>query len=45
MDFQQAESKFKQLKADFEAGGLTQTEFKDKLEELMVQDEGGSDRL
>lgn len=42
MDFNQAEKKFKQLKAQFEAGKLTEAEFKTKLEELMVQDESGS---
>lgn len=42
MDFQQAEKKFKQLKAQFEAGKLTEAEFKEQLEELMVQDEGGN---
>ncbi len=42
MDFRQAENKFKQLKAQFEGGELTETEFKDQLEELMVQDEAGS---
>jgi hypothetical protein len=42
MDFQQAEKKFKQLKSQFEAGQLTETEFKAQLEELMVQDEGGN---
>jgi len=42
MDFQQAEKKFKQLKAQFEAGKLTEPEFKSQLEELMVQDDGGS---
>ncbi len=42
MDFQQAEGKFQQLKAGFEDGELTETEFKAQLEELMVQDEGGS---
>jgi alpha-glucoside transport system substrate-binding protein len=41
MDFQQAEKRFKQLKAQFEAGTLTETEFKTQLEELMVQDERG----
>lgn len=41
MDFEQAEKKFKGLKAGFEAGKLTETEFKSKLEDLMVQDEGG----
>ncbi len=42
MNFEQAEKKFKGLKADFEAGNLTETEFKSRLEDLMVQDEGGS---
>jgi len=42
MDFQQAEKKFKQLKMQFEAGNLTEAEFKSQLEELMVQDEGGN---
>ena len=39
MDFQQAEQKFKQLKALFEAEKISETEFKTQLEELMVQDE------
>jgi hypothetical protein len=42
MDFQQAEKKFKQLKAGYEAGELSEAEFKTQLEELMVQDEAGS---
>lgn len=42
MDFKQAEERFKQLKAQFEAGELTESEFKTQLEELMVQDEQGS---
>jgi hypothetical protein len=42
MDFQQAEKKFKQLKGQFEAGTLSETEFKSQLEELMVQDEQGT---
>ena len=42
MDFQQAERRFKQLKEQFEAGTLNETEFKAQLEELMVQDEGGA---
>jgi hypothetical protein len=42
MEFQQAEKRFKQLKDQFEAGALTETDFKAQLENLMVQDEGGS---
>lgn len=42
MNFQQAKTRFKKLKAQFEAGDLTEIEFKTQLEELMVQDEGGS---
>jgi hypothetical protein len=41
MDFNQAEKRFKQLKAKFEAGELADTEFKKQLEELMIQDERG----
>lgn len=41
MDFTQAETKFKQLKAQFEAGALTENAFKAKLEELMIRDERG----
>ena len=41
MDFKQAEKKFKRLKEQFETGALTENAFKAKLEELMVQDEGG----
>lgn len=42
MDFDQAQARFRELKALFAAGDLTETEFKAKLEELMVQDEGGN---
>jgi formylglycine-generating enzyme required for sulfatase activity len=42
MDFQQAERKFKELKASYEAGDLSEAEFKTQLEELMVQDEAGT---
>ena len=42
MDFKQAENTFKELKAQFEAGDLTKTEFETQLEKLMFQDEGGS---
>lgn len=41
MDFKQAEKKFKELKAQFESGALTENAFKAKLEELMVRDERG----
>jgi hypothetical protein len=41
MDFKQAEKRFKQLKAKFEEGTLTENAFKAKLEELMIQDERG----
>jgi hypothetical protein len=41
MDFKQAEDRFKQLKAQFVAGSLSETEFKSQLEELMIQDELG----
>ena len=41
MDFKQAEQKFKQLKAQFKAGVLSETEFKTQLEELMIEDEHG----
>jgi hypothetical protein len=41
MDFKQAETKFKQLKAQFDSGTLTENAFKAKLEELMIRDERG----
>jgi hypothetical protein len=41
MDFKQAETKFKQLKAQFDAGALTENAFKARLEELMIRDERG----
>lgn len=41
MDFRQAETKFKQLKAQFDTGVLTENAFKAKLEELMIRDERG----
>jgi len=41
MKFKQAEAKFKQLKAQFEAGSLAENAFKAKLEDLMIQDERG----
>ena len=42
MNFQQAEEKFKQLKAQFVAEGLTEDEFKSQLKDLMVQDDHGN---
>jgi hypothetical protein len=42
MDFQQAENRFKRLKAQFEAGTLSETEFRVQLEGLMIRDEQGS---
>lgn len=39
MDFRQAEKRFKRLKNQFEAGTLSEGEFKTQLEKLMVQDE------
>jgi hypothetical protein len=42
MDFKQAENKFKELKAQFEGGELSETGFKTQLEALMVQDEAGT---
>lgn len=42
MDFGQVEKRFRQLKAEFDAGKLPETEFKSQLEELMTQDEQGN---
>jgi len=41
MDFSQVEAEFERLKAQFEAGALTEAEFKAQLEELMIQDKQG----
>jgi hypothetical protein len=41
MDFRQAEQRLKQLKTQFEAGTLTETDLKAKLEDLMIRDEQG----
>jgi hypothetical protein len=41
MDFKQAGEKFAYLKAGFEAGIFSESEFKSKLEDLMVRDEQG----
>jgi len=42
MNFEEAENKFKQLKSQFEAGTITETDFKKQLEELMVEDRQGN---
>ena len=41
MDFAQVETKFKELKEKYDAGAITEDEFKAQLEELMIQDEEG----
>jgi hypothetical protein len=41
MDFFSFETKFQELKGQFEAGGLTEEEFKAQLQDLMIQDEKG----
>jgi len=41
MDFSQVAAEFQRLKAQFEAGALSEAEFKARLEELMLQDEQG----
>jgi hypothetical protein len=41
MDFSQVEAEFQRLKGQFEAGALTETEFKAQLKDLMAQDEQG----
>jgi oligopeptide transport system substrate-binding protein len=41
MDYSQAAAEFRKLKAQYDAGVLTEADFKARLEELMVQDEQG----
>ncbi|MBC8249085.1 MAG: hypothetical protein H8E90_05355 [Anaerolineales bacterium] len=41
MDFSQVEAKYQRFKVQFEAGALTEEEFKAQLEELMIQDGEG----
>ena len=41
MDFSQVEAEFQRLKGQFEAGAITEDEFKAQLEELMIEDEEG----
>jgi len=42
MDFAQVETKFKELKGQYDAGAITEDEFKAQLEELMIQDKEGN---
>lgn len=41
MDFSQVEAEFRRLRGQFEAGTLTEDEFKAQLQELMIQDKQG----
>lgn len=41
MDFSSVETRFQELKGQFEAGDLTEEEFKSQLQDLMIQDEEG----
>jgi hypothetical protein len=41
MDFSQVEAEYARLKGQFEAGNLTEEQFKSQLHDLMLQDEGG----
>ncbi len=41
MDFKTVEQKYKELRSQFKAGQLTDQEYKDRLKELMIQDEQG----
>jgi oligopeptide transport system substrate-binding protein len=41
MDFSKVEAEFQRLKRQFEAGALTEAEFKAQLQNLMIQDEQG----
>ena len=41
MDFSKVEAEFQKLKGQFEAGALTEVEFKARLQDLMAQDEQG----
>lgn len=41
MEFAKVEAKFKELKRKYDAGLITEEEFKAKLEELMIEDEEG----
>ena len=41
MDFSQVEAEYARLKGQFEAGSLTEEQFKSQLHDLMLQDEAG----
>ncbi len=41
MDFSQVAAEFRKLKAQYDAGALTEADFKARLQDLMVQDEQG----
>ena len=41
MDYKDVEEKYKQLKSQFEAGQISEQTYKDRLSELMIQDEQG----
>ncbi len=41
MDFHQVEREFRQLKARYDAGTLSEADFKARLQDLMLQDEQG----
>ena len=41
MKFTETEAQFRQLKAQYDAGDLSETDFKARLQDLMIQDEQG----
>ena len=41
MKFTETEAQFRQLKAQYNAGDLSETDFKARLQDLMIQDEQG----
>ena len=41
MDFAQVETKYRELKREYDTGAITEEEFKAQLEELMIEDEEG----
>ena len=48
MDYSQITAEFYRLKAQYDAGGLSEADFRARLQDLMVQDEPGmlvDDRL
>ena len=42
MNLSQVAAEYRRLKAQFDAGTLTEADFKARLEELMIQDEQGN---